>query len=139
MSHNECYAGSGTSLFGKALETSQGTQAKQKTAGRRRLGNGLGNNSQLILSEAAVREQVQGYNTIRSVCVRLDSGQICAQCGFSKRYITIVLTSLTLKEPNRVLEFAGIRQPIGVEVTSQTSIQSQCARLKLAVKPGCGK
>jgi hypothetical protein len=38
--HIECYAGSGASLFDKALETSQGTQAKQKTASRRGLGNG---------------------------------------------------------------------------------------------------
>jgi hypothetical protein len=59
--HIEYYAGSGASLLGKASETSQGTQAQQKTAGRRRLGNG--NNSQLILGQAAVREQVQGYNT----------------------------------------------------------------------------
>jgi hypothetical protein len=36
----ECYAGSGTSVLGKALETSQGTQAQQKTASRRGLGNG---------------------------------------------------------------------------------------------------
>ena len=36
----ECYAGSGTPLLGKALETSQGAQAKQETAGSRRLGNG---------------------------------------------------------------------------------------------------
>jgi hypothetical protein len=44
--HIECYARSGTSVLSKALETSQGTQAQQKTAGRR----GLGNNRRLILS-----------------------------------------------------------------------------------------
>jgi hypothetical protein len=38
--HFECHAGlSGTSLLVKALDTNQGTQAQQKTGGRRRLGN----------------------------------------------------------------------------------------------------
>jgi hypothetical protein len=38
----ECHAGlSGTSVFGKVPATSQSTQAKQKTADRRRLGNGF--------------------------------------------------------------------------------------------------
>ena len=61
--HFEYYAGSGTSFLDQALETSQGSQAQQKTPGRR----GLGNNSQLILGQVAVRvEQVQGYDTIRS-------------------------------------------------------------------------
>ena len=37
-------------------------------------------------------------------------GQIFAQCGFSKTYITIVNTTcLIFKEPNRLLEFASIR------------------------------
>ena len=35
----EYYAGSGTSLLGKALETNQGAQNQQKTTGRRGLGN----------------------------------------------------------------------------------------------------
>ena len=41
--HFECHAGlSGTPVFGIALATSQGTQAQQKTAGRRRFGDGAG-------------------------------------------------------------------------------------------------
>src|ERR1035437_1445413 len=67
----ECYAGSGTSILGKALETSQGTQAKQKTASRRGLGNGIHNGtrekSQLnpAGNDLSVESAIQIYTALR--------------------------------------------------------------------------
>src|ERR1039457_5612736 len=71
--HIECYAGSGTSILGKALETSQGTQAKQKTAGRRRLGNGRNERHNVILS-------IRAYQTLQ-ICLSSETTEAAQHGG----------------------------------------------------------